>query len=271
MAVEGSESDVELATRVARQAGQLVVALRQEFGSIEPGDKNRRKTLKDSADRAAHDLIINELAAARPDDAVFSEEGVDQSERDDADRVWIVDPLDGTAEYGRGLADFAVHLALWERGDPTLANLSVGVVDLPAQGVTRTTADQLPEDLPRFDGERPVRLVVSRTRPPAVAGSSLDRLAEQLADAGVTEHGVEVISVGSVGAKVGELLAGRADAYVHDTGFYEWDVAAPLAVAEHYGLATGHIDGSAVTFNHRPPWVEDLVVCLPTLAPFLIG
>ena len=87
----------------------------------------------------------------------------------------------------------------------------------------------------------------------------------------MTEHGVEVVNVGSAGAKVAALLAGRADAYVHDSGFYEWDVAAPLAVAQHYGLATGHLDGSVVTFNHRPPWVADLVVCLPGLAPFLIG
>lgn len=270
MGSEDTESDGDLATRVARLAGRHILELRTEFGSIEPGDRERRKELKDRADRAAHELIVAELSIARPGDAVLSEEGVDQSERDGAQRVWIVDPLDGTAEYGNGLADFAVHLALWERGDPAEANLIFGVVDLPAQDVTWTSADS-PSELPGFDADRPVRMVVSRTRPPAIAGPHRDRLAEQLADAGVTEHGVEIIRVGSVGAKVGELLSGRADAYVHDSGFYEWDVAAPLAVAEHYGLATGHIDGSSVTFNRRPPWVADLVVCTPVLAPFLIG
>lgn len=270
MSADQHESDSDLAIRIAQAAGMLVLQLRTEFGPVEPGDKARRKELKDAADRAAHEFIAGELAAARPLDALLSEEGVDGSERDAADRVWIVDPLDGTAEYGSGLADFAIHLALWERSPAAAANLLLGVVDLPAQQLTRSTADVV-EGLPAFDSGRPVRLVVSRSRPPAVAAAGLDKFAEQLADAGVTDHGVEVINVGSVGAKVGELLAGRADAYVHDSGFYEWDVAAPLAVAQHYGLATGHIDGSAVTFNHRPPWVENLVVCVPVLAPFLIG
>ena len=264
------ESDVELATRVAKLAGQLVLELRESFGVVEPDDKARRKQLKDDADRAAHDLIVGELAQHRPGDAVLSEEGIDQAQRADADRVWIVDPLDGTAEYGKGLADFAIHIALWERSETDDSGLAVGVVDLPAAGITRTTAD-LPVEVPALDGDRAVRLVVSRSRPPALAGAGLERFAAQLADAGVTEHGVEVVNVGSAGAKVAELLAGRADAYVHDSGFYEWDVAAPLAVAQHYGLATGHLDGSVVTFNHRPPWVADLVVCLPGLAPFLIG
>lgn len=263
-------TDVEIATQIAKRVGQLVRNMRIAFGPIDPVDKSRRKELKDSADRAAHEFIVEALAQLRPTDAVLSEEGVDQAQRDTADRVWIVDPLDGTAEYGAGLADFAVHIALWERRDEPASNLVLGVVDLPSQEVTRTTADE-PAEIRGFSGDRPVRLVVSRTRPPTIASSGLDRFADQLRDAGVTTHGVEVVNVGSVGAKVGELLAGRADAYVHDTGFYEWDVAAPLAVAEHYGLAVGHIDGSAVTFNHRPPWVTDLVVCQPVLAPFLIG
>ncbi len=270
MTLEEFESDIELATRIAQTAGMLILGLRTEFGPIEPGDKDRRKDLKDAADRASHEYIAGELLAARPDDALLSEEGVDNSERDDSGRLWIVDPLDGTAEYGSGLADFAIHVALWERSDAPASNLSLAVVDLPAQGITRSTADD-PADVPVFDRGRPVRLVVSRSRPPVIAGLGLARFAEQLADAGVTDHGVEVINVGSVGAKVGEMLCGRADAYVHDSGFYEWDVAAPLAVATHYGLATGHIDGSQVTFNHRPPWVENLVVCVPALAPFLIG
>ena len=111
------ESDVELATRVAKLAGQLVLELRESFGVVEPDDKARRKQLKDDADRAAHDLIVGELAQHRPGDAVLSEEGIDQAQRADADRVWIVDPLDGTAEYGKGLADFAIHIALWERSE----------------------------------------------------------------------------------------------------------------------------------------------------------
>lgn len=270
MAIEQHESDIDVATRVARAAGELVLTLRSEFGPVEVGDKARRKELKDAADRASHEYIASELLAARPGDALLSEEGVDNSDRDDADRVWIVDPLDGTNEYGSGRADFAIQIALWERSQAPTHNLSLAVLDLSAQGITRSTADVVPRT-PALDTSRPVRLVVSRSRPPVVADAGLARLAKQFKDAGLTDHGVEIINVGSVGAKVGELIAGRADAYVHDSGFYEWDVAAPLAVAEHYGYSVGHIDGSQVTFNHRPPWVENLVVCVPALAPFLIG
>jgi 3'(2'), 5'-bisphosphate nucleotidase len=264
------ETDTQLAHRIAATAGQLVSELRRDFGPIEPGDKARLKELRDTADRASHDYLVAELAQARPEDAILSEEGVDETQRDSAQRLWIIDPLDGTKEYGTGLSDFAIHVALWDRAAPAGSQLTVGLVDLPAQGLTRATDDTNIE-LPHFDGSRPMRLVVSRSRPPQVADAGLDQLSQQLADAGVTTHGVEVINVGSVGAKVNEVLCGRADAYVHDTGFYEWDVAAPLAVAHHYGLVASHLNGAPVTFNHRPPWVENLVVCLPVFAPFLIG
>jgi 3'(2'), 5'-bisphosphate nucleotidase len=248
----------------------LLLSLRDDFGPVDPEDKDRRRELKDAADRASHLLIMERLLAARPDDAILSEEGVDITARDDAGRVWIVDPLDGTSEYGQGRSDFAVHIALWGRAATSPSQLTVGVVDLPAQGLTRSTTDEVAE-LPPFPRDRPLRFVVSRSRPPAMTVSGLEALSQQLSDAGLTDQGVEVINVGSVGAKVAEVLAGRADAYLHDSGFYEWDVAAPLAVAHHYGLTAMHIDGSAITFNHRPPWVTDLVVSLPALGPFVAG
>ncbi len=113
--------------------------------------------------------------------------------------------------------------------------------------------------------DRPVRIVASRSRPPATLGATVERLAALLDEAGVAHQGVEVVDVGSVGAKVNEILSGRADAYVHDTGFYEWDVAAPYGVASHYGLVPSHLDGSTVTFNHMPPYVTDLLVSRPAL------
>jgi 3'(2'), 5'-bisphosphate nucleotidase len=175
--------------------------------------------------------------------------------------VWIVDPLDGTYEFGQGRVDFAVHIALWEPGTSTL---SATTVDLPAQGLTRSVLDVVAPP-PPLASDRPIRIVASRSRPPATLPRTVEILARMLADAGVTERGVEIVDVGSVGAKVNELIAGRADAYVHDTGFYEWDVAAPYGVAMHYGLVPSHLDGSPVLFNAMPPYVTDLMVSHPSL------
>jgi len=264
------ESDTQLAITVAKKAGQLLLVLRENFGPVDADDKVRRTELKDQADAASHELIMALLGEARPDDAILSEEGVDEVARDSADRVWIVDPLDGTKEYGLGRSDFAVHIALWDRNVGEVGGLIVGVLDLPAQQRTLSTIDDV--TAPRtIDDSRAVQLIVSRSRPPEIAkDAGREVLAGVLLHESQTSHGVEVLHSGSVGAKVAEVLADRADAYVHDAGFYEWDVAAPLAVAQHYGLIASHIDGSEITFNHRPPWVTNLVVALPTLAPFMI-
>lgn len=263
-------SDDELARHVSRQAGELLVNLRSDFGRVSDDDKPRLTQLRDLADRASHQLIMDLIRAGRPDDAILSEEGVDQLDRDSADRVWIVDPLDGTREYALGLDEFAVHVALWEKSATTPEKLVAASVDLPARSQTYATTDA-PKQTWSVPSDRPIRIVVSRTRPPAIAVDGLDALAARLRDAGLNEHGVEVANVGSAGAKTAEVLAGRADAYMHDTGFYEWDVAAPLAVAAHYGLTASHLDRSPVVFNNRPPWVSDLIVCLPELTDHLLA
>jgi 3'(2'), 5'-bisphosphate nucleotidase len=257
--------DAELSRVVAAEAGQLLLELRESFGPIDPADKDRANTLRKQADAASHELIAARLAVARPADAVLSEEGADDASRLSADRVWIVDPLDGTWEYGQGRVDFAVHIALWQ---PAGGILSATTVDLPAQGLSRSVLDAVapPASIPT---DRPVRIVASRNRPPATLPQTVAGLARRLADAGITDLGVEIVDVGSVGAKVNEIICGRADAYVHDTGFYEWDVAAPYGVALHYGLVPSHLDGSTVLFNAMPPYVTDLMVARPDLAPHL--
>ncbi len=273
------ESDIELAERVARRAGELLVQLRSDFGPVDRSDRDRIRQLRDAADRASHELIAAELAGNRPADAVLSEEGVDGTARDTADRVWIVDPLDGTSEYGQGRTDFAVHIALWQRDQPGEAGgrLKLGVVDLPAGGLCWTSAGPAAEpaagpagESVRPDPGAPVRLVVSRSRPPKIVEDP-ERLADIFRGAGIENPGVELLNVGSVGAKVAEILAGRADLYVHDSGFFEWDVAAPLAVARHHGLAGCHLDGSEVTFNHRPTRVRDLVIGRPDLVAAILS
>ena len=254
-------TDAELSRLIAQQAGALLLELRASFGHIDPDDRTRADELRKRGDATSHELLAAALAEHRPYDALLSEEGKDDDARLSAERVWIVDPLDGTWEFGQARSDFAVHVALWHAGRNALTACTV---DLPAQGLTRAVLDEVvaPEPLPTH---RPIRLVASRTRPPATLGRVVEILGERLAASGVNAHGVEVLDVGSVGAKVNELLSGRAEAYVHDTGFYEWDVAAPYGVAQHYGFVASHVTGDAVQFNQMPPYVNNLLVAHPDL------
>jgi 3'(2'), 5'-bisphosphate nucleotidase len=257
-------SDADISRDVAQHAGRLLLEIRRDFladnGSI--ADKQTANRLRDAADAASNDLILEMLRRARPDDAVLSEEARDDPSRLQAERVWIVDPLDGTWEYGQNRVDFAVHIALWAG-----QALHACTVDLPAQGVTRSVLDAVSE--PVVPTDRAIRLVASRSRPPATLEQVRVALSRLLAERDVNHHGVEIVDVGSVGAKVNEILSGRAELYVHDTGFYEWDVAAPYGVARHYGLMCSHVSGEPVTFNHMPPYVGDLIVAQPQLYPYL--
>jgi 3'(2'), 5'-bisphosphate nucleotidase len=254
-------SDGELSLLIARQAGQLLLKLRDSYGELDPFDRLQATALRTQGDRLSHELLAAALEEHRPGDAVLSEEGADNAERLDAERLWIVDPLDGTWEYGQGRWDFAVHVALWE---PRIARLSACSVDLPAQEVSRSMLDDVTDE-PPFPTDRPVRVVASRTRPPQGLGEALQHLADLLGASGLNTHGVELLDVGSVGAKVNELVSGRAELYVHDSGFYEWDVAAPYGVARHYGFVPSHLNGDEIHFNHMPPWVPNLLVAHPLI------
>jgi 3'(2'), 5'-bisphosphate nucleotidase len=215
----------------------------------------------------SQDLLAGRLRDQRPGDAVLSEEAKDSHARDDAQRVWIIDPLDGTNEYAQGRADWAVQVALWERGAPG-SGFTAAAFSLPAQEavfVTGAPLDVAVEPL----AQRPVRVVVSRSRPPEHFIGQIDRVSQRLAADGVTEHGVELVYVGSAGAKVGESLAGRVDAYVNEGGFYEWDAGAPLAVALDHGMVGSHLDGRTIQFNKRPPWVDDIVIARPEVAAYV--
>ena len=204
-----TSDDDRLAAELAEQAGKLLLDLRAKGG--DPGG------LRKAGDRLSHEFLAAELAARRPGDAVLSEEGHDDMARLAADRVWIVDPLDGTREFGEpGRTDWAVHVALWEHGA-----LTAGAVALPAQGqVLATAAPPVLPPVHRAAGPGgQLRVVVSRTRPPAF----LERLGKEL--------NVMLVPLGSAGAKAAAVLRGDADAYIHAGGQYEWDSAAPAAVA----------------------------------------
>jgi 3'(2'), 5'-bisphosphate nucleotidase len=237
--------DDRLARDLASEAGRLLLALRAEGG--EPD------ALRKAGDAMSHEFLAAQLSQRRPGDAVLSEEGRDDLARLAADRVWIVDPLDGTREFGEpGRTDWAVHVALWERGE-----LTAGAVALPAQGTVLSTAEPPPEP-PAVTPDRPVRVLVSRTRPPAL----LDRLAQQIE--------LALIPMGSAGAKAAEVVRGAADAYVHSGGQYEWDSAAPVAVAEAAGLHASRLDGSRLAYNQADPSLPDILICPAGLAPVLL-
>lgn len=262
-----STADAALAAELAAAAGRLLLGVRSEFGPVDPADTQRRRQLKDAGDAAGQEFLARGLASARPSDAVLSEEAKDSHSRDTADRLWIIDPLDGTSEFSQGRSDWAVQVALWERGAPG-SGFTAAAFSLPAQDVVYATGIAV-EPVVEPLRNRPLRVVVSRSRPPESFVAQVDSIAERLAADDVTDHGVEFVYVGSAGAKVGEILAGRVDAYVNEGGFWEWDAAAPLAVAVDHGMVATHLDGSTIGFNKRPPWVDDIVIARPEVIDYV--
>lgn len=241
-------NDHEVARDLATEAGQQLLRLRARQGFEEPD------LLRTLGDRISHEFLFSALGRLRPSDAVLSEEGADDSARLRARRVWIIDPLDGTREFAEtGRTDWAVHVALWEND-----RLAAGAVALPAQGSTLSTVDPpwLPEERPA--GQR-LRITASRSRPP----DFVQRLATQL--------GAELVPMGSAGAKIGAVLLGIADIYLHAGGQYEWDNAAPAVVAQAAGLHASRLDGSTLTYNRVDPSLPDILVCRPELAPMLLA
>jgi 3'(2'), 5'-bisphosphate nucleotidase len=258
-------NDGDLAAVLAERAGKHLVALRASwFSAAEPIDAAGLKTLGDDADRTANDLIVGALKTLRPNDAVLSEESTDDLARLDADRVWIVDPLDGTREFKiDGNVDWAVHIALWERFTPAdapptdaagqrpIGRLTLGVVGLPSLGLV------LRSDQPRPAKTAPVgrlRIVRSASR------------AQPLATGVAGLLGGEEVSMGSAGAKAMCVVRGEADAYLHTGGQWEWDSAAPVIVAQGHGLYVSRVDGSPMLYNQRDTFLPDLVMCRADLA-----
>lgn len=262
----GMLTDHALAAALATEAGRRLLRLRADRGFADP------RALKDAGDRESHEYLVAELAERRPGDAVLSEEGKDDAARLAADRVWIVDPLDGTREFGEeGRADWAVHVALWERG-----RLVAGAVALPAEGETLATtpdgaavrdvetAEAAPLTTKKLVDAGRIRVAVSRSRPPAF----LSPLTAHLEKRHIT---LEQVQIGSAGAKIAAVLRGRVDAYIHAGGQYEWDSAAPAAVALAAGAHASRIDGAPLAYNQTDPELPDILVCQPGLAPTLLA
>ena len=232
-AVPDLTSDADLAAHLADVAGQLLIKVR-ESGVLS------LKALGKAGDATANQFLIHAIAEQRPEDGLLSEESKDTPERLGKSRVWIIDPVDGTREYGEARTDWAVHVALAIDGAPV-----IGAVALPGLGVVLRT-DQ-PGNVP--PAPEVLRLVVSRTRPAREATEVAAKL------------GAELVPMGSAGAKAMAIVRGEADIYLHSGGQYEWDSCAPAAVALAYGLHVSRIDGSPLIYNQADVYMPDLLIC----------
>ncbi len=236
-------NDIELARYLADGAGRILLDLRAsgEFSGKELGK---------AGDAKANIWLMDQLAVHRPDDGVLSEETKDTPARLGKSRVWIIDPVDGTREYGEGRTDWAVHVGMAVDG-----HASLGAVALPGMGVTLDSAD--PPAVP--EPANPLRMLVSRSRPAAEAVSVAEKL-----DA-------ELVPMGSAGAKAMAVVRGEADIYLHSGGQYEWDNCAPVAVALAAGLHCSRIDGSALRYNCEDSYLPDLLICPKLLASTILA
>jgi 3'(2'), 5'-bisphosphate nucleotidase len=238
-------TDAAFAVALAKEAGEALVAVREEAGGLTEAE------LRATGDAHSQRLLAARLGDAFPEDPVLSEEAPDDTRRLGSTRVWIVDPLDGTREFAEGRDDWAVHVALWEQGE-----LAAGAVALPGLDLV-LASDPRPQVPPR-DESMPLRMAVSRTRPPEFATS----LAAGL-------H-AELVPMGSAGYKIAAVIRGEADIYVHAGGQYEWDSAAPVAAARAAGLHTSRVDGSPLVYNNADPRLPDLVVCRQDLSAVVL-
>jgi len=231
------ESDAALAAQLAEVAGRILIAVRGAGVCA-------NQALGKAGDATANQFLCHAIASQRAEDGLLSEESSDTMERLSKSRVWIVDPVDGTREYGEARADWAVHVGLAINGVAT-----VGAVALPGMGDGVVLRSDQPRPLPPVTGTP--RMVVSRTRPAA----------EAVAVAGAM--GAELVPMGSAGAKAMAIILGQAEIYLHSGGQYEWDSCAPVAVAKAHGLHCSRLDGSEPIYNQADTYMPDLLICRP--------
>ena len=236
-------NDAELAAHLAEVAGKILIEVRKS-GMFEG------KALGKAGDETANQFLVHALREQRPDDGLLSEESKDTDERLSKERVWIVDPVDGTREYGEARSDWAVHVGLAIGGVP-----AIGAVALP--GLNAVLRTDQPAVLP--DAPKTLRMVVSRTRPAREATAVAEKF------------GAELVPMGSAGAKAMSIIRGEADVYLHSGGQYEWDSCAPAAVALAHGLHASRIDGSPLRYNQKDTYMPDLLICRRQDAERILG
>ncbi|BBZ40040.1 3'(2'),5'-bisphosphate nucleotidase CysQ [Mycobacterium conspicuum] len=248
-----SLTDAALAADLAADAGELLLRVRDEVGFRHPW------LLGDAGDFHANELLLRRLRAERPGDAVLSEEAHDDLIRLEADRVWIIDPLDGTREFSTpGRDDWAVHVALWQRPSNGSREITDAAVALPARGNIVYRSDTVTPPTAIRGVPHPLRIAVSATRPPWV----LHQIRQTLP--------IQPVAIGSAGAKAMAIIDGEVDAYLHAGGQWEWDSAAPAGVIMAAGMHASRLDGSPMRYNQLDPYLPDFVMCRAEVAPVLL-
>jgi len=243
-------SDGDLAAHLAEVAGRILINVRAS-GLFSP------KALGKAGDQTANQFLVHALREVRPEDGLLSEEEKDNPERLAKSRVWIVDPVDGTREYGEERADWAVHVGMAVDGEAVLGAVALPGLDLTGTGGGTVLRSDQPRPLPAAPEK--LRMVVSRTRPAKEAVAVAERL-----DA-------ELVPMGSAGAKAMAVILGQADIYLHSGGQYEWDSMAPVAVAQAHGLHCSRIDGSPLVYNQQDVYLPDLLICRKEHAQQVLG
>ena len=213
---------------IARQAGRAILKVYHQDFDVAHKDDSSPLT---AADLASHRVIVQRLGEIDPTIPMLSEEGADIpfSVRQQWDRYWLIDPLDGTREFVKRNGEFTVNIALIEHGCPV-----VGVVHVPVSGVSyvgqvgrgawKVDADDQPVPIQvNARRARTVRVAGSRSH----AGDSLQRFLQQLGP-----H--EIVSMGS-SLKLCLVAEGTADVYPRLGPTSEWDTAAAQAVVEAAG------------------------------------
>ena len=271
-------NDHILAKQLANQAGKILLEVIGNYSPADPANvqDDEIKAIGDLGDKTANDFLISQLRLHRPDDVILSEESIDPEARHNAKRLWIIDPLDGTASFSRGFPGFAVHVALWEADATSTGKITAAAVDVPMINATFSTADQV-HLVDEFGSavhgnlhmqsvgwalstRSDIRIVASPSNPP----TQMEAICSQLrAD---FNQEVSVERRGSVGAKMAHIIGGHADIYVNTWGFNEWDIAAPMAVAHHYGLVAMLPDETDFEFNQQDVTVPGAVICRPQFA-----
>ena len=246
------EDDHLLAANLAESAGRMLVDCR----SGAAGQLLGGSSLAHEGDQRAHLHLLTRLQEARPDDAVLSEEGADDAQRLDSSRLWVIDPLDGSRDYGFGNDEWAVHVGLVEDGKIVAGAVALSALDLLFHtGEGEGPACAVDENNPN---RRPV-IVTARSR----VNAEGMLLAHEL--------GADVFACGSAGVKAMLVVNGTADAYVHASPLYEWDVCAPAAVAQSAGLHVSDAAGDPLVFNQARPVVNSFLVCRPELVDDILS
>ncbi len=234
--------ELEIAERLVREAGKLVSQYYKSNVSVAWKGANDPVT---AADHAANALLVSGLCTAFPADGILSEESADDQSRLAKQRVWIIDPLDGTREFIDHIGEFSIMVGLAIGGRPALGVVYQPVLDLLYRGIVGELAEVV------LEGQIRPLAVSSVVEPSAMRLVASRSHRNPLVDAVCQRLGIHnERPSGSVGLKVGLLATGVCDLYIHPSpGLKEWDTCAPEAILTAAGGVVTDSWGGPLHYN----------------------